>query len=320
MLEPAIAQALAADGRRLVITGAGGWLGLATLDLLGAALGDDLPKRVRAFGSTARTLRLSDGTPILQRPLADLPWLPQEPTIVLHTAFLTKDRAEAMDEAQYRAANAAISQTVLNALGPIGAQALFLASSGAAAKADDSQASPAMRLYGAMKREDEDRFAQWAQDTGHTAVIARLYALAGPRINKPQAYAIASFMLDALAARPIAVRSPREVVRAYAAIREVMSLSFALILQGQGVTRFDSGGTPLELAQVAAQVAALVPGASVTRAPITDPASDIYHGDGEAYAGLLAQHAITPVPLQDEIARMLDWIVQAQAFKLTSIA
>jgi len=26
------------------------------------------------------------------------------------------------------------------------------------------------------------------------------------------------------------------------------------------------------------------------------------------------------VPLQDEIARMLDWIVQAQAFKLTSIA
>jgi len=305
MLEPAIAQALKADGRRIVITGAGGWIGLATLDLLGTALGEDFAKRVRAFGSSDRTLRLSDGTPILQRPLADLAWLPREPTIVLHTAFLTKDRAEAMDEAAYRAANAAIRDRVMGALDPIGAQAIFVASSGAAAKADDPQASPAMRLYGAMKREDEAIFTNWAERKGKTAVIARLYALAGPRINKPQAYAIASFILDALAARPIAVRSPREVVRAYAAIREVMSLAFALLLQGPGVTRFDSGGAPLELAQVAAKVAALVPGASVTRAALTDPVGDIYHGDGAAYAALLAAHAIAPVPLRTALAETL---------------
>lgn len=305
MLDPAIARALSEDGRRIVITGAGGWLGLATLDLLAEALGDGFDKRVRAFGSTDRVLRLADGTPVLQRPLADMAWLPQEPTIVLHTAFLTKDRAEAMDEATYRAANAAIRDTVLGALGPIGAEAILVASSGAATKADDPAAALAMRLYGAMKLEDESAFAQWAQDTDNTAVIARLYALAGPRINKPQAYAIASFILDALAGRPIAVRAPRRVLRAYAAIREVMSLAFALLIAGKGVTRFDSGGEPLELADVAALVADLVPGARVERAAITEADADIYHGDGAAYAALLAAHGIAPVALRDALAETI---------------
>jgi UDP-glucuronate decarboxylase len=299
MLEPWVANALREDDRRIIITGAGGWLGLATLDLLGAALGDQLAKRVCAFGSTTRMLRLADGTPLLQRPLADMAWLPHAPSIVLHTAFLTKDRAEAMDEAQYRAANAVIRDTVLGALGPIGAQSVFVASSGAAAKADDPR--PAMALYGAMKREDEAAFAQWAQDTDNRAVIARLYALAGPRINKPQNYAIASFCQDALSGRPIEVRAPREVIRAYVAIREVMSLAFSLLLDGQGVVRFDSGGTPLELAQVAALISP-----SVARAPITQGPPDTYHGDGPAYAALLRENGITPVPLAQALRETLE--------------
>jgi len=308
MLDPAVAQALVADGRRIVITGAGGWIGLATLDLLHTALGDQFGKRVRAFGSSTRVLRLSDGTQVLQRPLDDMAWLPNEPTIVLHTAFLTKDRAEAMDEARYRAANDAIRQQVLKALGPIGAKAVFVASSGAAAKADDPAASPAMRLYGAMKREDEDLFAAWARENGASAAITRLYALAGPYINKPQNYAIASFMLDALAGRPIEVRAPRRVVRAYVAIREVMSLVFALLLQGEGVTSFDTGGEALELEQVAREVAALVAGAQVERAAITAPDADIYHGDSAAYAALLARYGITPVPLRQALAETIDYL------------
>ena len=297
-----LAAALAADGRRIVITGAGGWLGLATLDLLADVLGADVvEKRVRCFGASARALRLSDGTPILQRPLADMGWLPAQPTLVLHLAFLTKDRAEAMDEAAYRAANRAITQTVLDALGPIGAQGVFVASSGAATRADDAAASPAMRLYGAMKRDDEDAFAQWAQANGQTAVIARLFNLAGPRINKWGAYALASFVADALAGRPIEVRAPRPVVRSCVAIREVMALVFALLLEGAGVTGFDSGGEPMELADLARAVAALVPGASVVRAPVTLHDADIYHGDSAAYAALLARHGIAPVPLADAL-------------------
>ncbi|WP_206237840.1 NAD-dependent epimerase/dehydratase family protein [Novosphingobium terrae] len=306
LLAPAIADRLIADHRRIVVTGAGGWLGLATLELLAGTLGDAFARRVVAFGSSNRVLRLRDGTQVMQRPLADMAWLPEAPTLVLHLAFLTKDRAEAMDEDAYRAANRAISQSVLEALKPIGAQALFLASSGAAAKAEDAAASPAMRLYGAMKRDDEDVFAQWARDTGHRAVIGRVYAVSGPHMNKPEAYALASFMRDALDGRPIAVRAPHQVIRSYVAIRELMSLVFALLLDAEGgVERFDSGGDPLELADVAQAVADAVPGTQVTRAAITSDRPDRYHGDGAHYAALLAQHGIAPVALATQVHEAL---------------
>lgn len=305
-LEPEVASALVEDGRRIVITGAGGWIGLAALDLLAAALGDRFEKRVRAFGSNTRALRLADGSQVLQRPLADMAWLPKEPTIVLHTAFLTKDRAEAMDEAAYIAANRAISESVLKALNSIGAEAIFVASSGAAAKADDPDAGAAMRLYGALKREDEGRFAAWADETGHRAVIARIYALTGPHINKPGAYAIASFIHDAIAARPVEVRAPRRVVRAYVAIRELMSLAFAALLASKGVLRFDSGGEPMELGEIAGVVAAQT-GTGVRRAEITTGPADIYHGDDAAYRALLAEFGIAPVPLATQVAEMIAW-------------
>ncbi|NOW46772.1 nucleoside-diphosphate-sugar epimerase [Novosphingobium sp. SG751A] len=309
-LAPEVARALVEDGRRIVITGAGGWIGLATLDLLANALGDKFEKRVRPFGSNTRALRLADGAQVLQRPLADMAWLPKEPTIVLHTAFLTKDRAEAMEEDAYIAANRAISEAVLKALNPIGAEAIFVASSGAAAKADDPSASAGMRLYGALKREDEERFAAWADETGKRGVIARIHALTGPYINKPGAYAIASFIEDAMAGRPVEVRAPKRVVRAYVAIRELMSLVFAALAPATGTLRFDSGGEAMELGEIAGVVAAQT-GTSVKRAEITTGPSDIYHGDDTAYRALLADYGIAPVPLAAQVAEMIAWAQQS---------
>ena len=79
-------------------------------------------------------------------------------------------------------------------------------------------------------------------------MIARLFNLSGPYINKHQAYALAQFILDAQAGRPVEVRAPKPVYRSFVSIRELMSLAFALLGQStSGVTRFDSGGEVLEL-------------------------------------------------------------------------
>ncbi|WP_342248758.1 NAD-dependent epimerase/dehydratase family protein [Sphingomonas sp. OTU376] len=312
MLEPAIAHALADTDRPIVITGASGWLGLATLDLLERALGEAFADRVQCFGSAPRDLDLGDGRVVRQYALADLAAVARPGAWVLHFAFLTKDRAEAMDDAAYRAANQQISDTVLAGLDAVDAAAVFVASSGAAYKAEDPAASPAMRLYGAMKREDEDRFADWATARGKRAVIGRIFNITGPFINKHQAYAMASFILDALATRPIEVRAPREVIRGYVAIRELVSLIFALLGDApSGVTRFDTGGEALELGAVAAVVAEALQGPGVSRAPVTDPVADRYAGDGEAYAALLARHGITPVPLGQQVVETADYLQAA---------
>lgn len=304
-LDPAALAALAATDARIVVTGAGGWLGLATLELLRDALGETFDTRVVAFGSSARTLRLRDGV-VEQRPLAELAMLPPTPTWVLHYAFLTKDRAAAMDDDAYVAACKTIRETVLAALDPIGAEAVFVASSGAAERADDPAASREMRLYGRLKRDDEGAFAGWAATTGKRAVIARIFNLTGPYINKHAAYAMASFILDALAGRAITVRAPREVIRGYVAIRELISLALALLGEC-GVTRFSTGGEPLELGEVARAVADALGGA-VERAPVSEATADRYVGDTQGYAALLSHSGIAPVALDRQIAETADWL------------
>jgi nucleoside-diphosphate-sugar epimerase len=302
MLSSAAAARLAAGDERIVITGASGWLGLATIDLLRDALGSRFDNRVALFGSSARPLILRDGDTVQQHPLQDLPRLPERPTWLLHFAFLTKDRAETLSEEAYRAANRLISDTVSGALDRIGTTALFLASSGAAQKADDHSASPAMRLYGSMKRDDEALFAHWAEAADRRAVIGRIFNIAGPYINKHQAYALASFILDAQAGHPVRVTAPRPVIRSYVAIRELVSLCVQLLAtDGAEVVRFDSGGEELELGDVAAIVADVLGAPGVERAPITVPEADRYVGDVARYAALLRTHQVDPVPFHEQV-------------------
>ncbi|MFT4026843.1 MAG: NAD(P)-dependent oxidoreductase [Novosphingobium sp.] len=313
MLEPAIVRLIAEGQQHIAIAGAGGWIGLATLDLLERALGDSMASRVSCYGSNARLLTLRSGRQVPQRPLADLPRLEVQSIWLLHFAFQTKDRAEAMSEAEYRAINDGISATILDAARTLPVEALFVASSGAAVKASNLLASPAMRLYGQMKLDDEARFAAWAQDSGRRAVIGRIFNITGPYINKHQAYAIANFILDALEGRPIEVRATRQVIRAYVAIRELMSLVFALMADtDSGVIRFETGGQELELEAVAQAVAEVIGddrgdgGINVMRAIVSDIVADSYVGDAAAYAALLAQYGIQPVPLNQQIVEMAD--------------
>lgn len=312
-----IVTALRQSPQRIVVTGASGWLGRATLDLLHDALGDAFATRVVCFGSQRGEVWLSPTRVVEQRPLSELGALPAQPTLLLHFAFLGKDRAEAMAEPEYRAANRAIRQTVLDALDRIGVEAVFVASSGAARHADDPSASPAMRLYGTLKREDEDAIATWAEANAARAVIGRIFNISGPHINKVDSYALSSFLLDALAGGPVVVRARNEVRRSYVTIRELMSLVFALLLEGrEGITRFDSGGETIELGELARIIASSMD-CSVERPTLRTGAADIYLGGDQSYRHLLTRHGIASVPLAEQIAETATFLkTRSAAFEM----
>lgn len=314
---PSALQAIAADRRRIVVVGASGWIGKAVLTMLDAALGRaQAAARIVCFGSTARTLEITPCFMMAQQSLADLAALAPAPTLLLHLAFLTKDKVGSIDDAAYSRENRALSEHVLAALGSVGVDRLFVASSGAAAFADDPAAAHDLRLYGALKRDDEARFAAWAEaDPDHRrAVIARIFNISGPFINKHGTYALASFILDALAGRPIRVRAPMAVTRGYVGVDELLSLVFAILLAAEAPTvlRFDTGGEPLELGDVAAQVAKVL-GGSVDRVAITDAAGNQYVGDHAGYGRLLARFQIDHVPLDHQINETARFIAAAPA-------
>ncbi len=310
-LAPAVAGQVAQDGRRIVVIGAGGWIGQSVLEMLHAALGPAaFRERVVCFGSSARTLRLTNGAGIKQAPLAGLSALPPQRSIVLHLAFLTKDKVASMAEAEYVAANRRISDTVFNRLDHIGTDRIFIASSGAAAFADDVDAAADLRLYGQLKRDDEERFAAWALAAeGRAAAIGRLYAVSGPFINKPQTYALADLILSVLAGHPAEVRAPMPVYRSYVAVREVVSFVMAHLLQQSAppVIRFDTGGEPLELGMLAHAIESVLGGQAVRRPPV-DASPNRYLGDHARWQSLLAEHQLSHLPIEQQIVETAAWL------------
>ena len=309
------AERLVVGPWRIAVTGAGGWLGLATLELLHLALGADFERRVVCFGSSRRVLHLRDGLEVSQKPLSELGREEPSPSLLLHLAYLTQDMAKGMTAVDYEAANRAISSAVLEALDGLGVEGVFLASSGAARMADDPAADPSKRLYGRLKVEDEARFAVWAERSGGRAAIARIFALSGPYINKPGAYALASFIDDALDGRPPTVRAPRPVYRSWVAISELMSVVFGVLTDPKAcVERFDTAGAAdLEMADAAWAVArALSRPGEVDRAPIVDPVAERYCGDLDAYASLIGRYSVQRVAFDEQVRHTARYMAESR--------
>lgn len=309
-LSPSVSKSLARSNQRIIVTGAGGWLGLATLHLIANAIGDDWTDRVACFGSSHRILMLRDGRSIIQHPLEELAELEFHPSLLLHLAFLTKDRVSGMDEAEYRAANRKLADIVHSALNRIAVNGIFIASSGAAYSANNNDAAHDMQVYGQLKLDDERLFHEWAEHERKTAVIARIFNVAGPYINKHQTYALASFIRDALANRPIAIRASHRVVRGFVAIRELMSLVFALLLADDAtISHFDTGGEALELSELAELVATALGPVPVERAPIRSDQTDYYVGNKQCYDVLLERYSIQSVPLIEQIRETSEFLI-----------
>ena len=306
------ARRLAASSDRIVVIGAGGWLGMATLELLDSLLGEAFDRRVVCFGSVPRTLALRRRT-AGQQAIAGLADLPARPSLVLHLAYLTQEKANIMPHADYVAANRDISSLVLGSLDRLGAKGLFLPSSGAVYRAEDPDASASMRLYGALKRDDEAAFAAWADQNHRRAVIARVFNLSGPHIPTPSGYALGAFIADALAGRPIAIAATRPVLRSYVAIRELMSVVFGLLTDGEGgVTRFDTAGDEgLEMDAIASVVAEVF-GAEhgMVRPPMGQGAPDRYIGDASVYKALRHRLAVESVDFPQQV-RETAWFMAA---------
>ena len=307
---PIVVESLAQSNQRIIVTGAGGWLGLATLHLIANAIGEHWTERVACFGSSHRVLTLQDGRSIIQCPLEELENLDFRPSLLLHLAFLTKDRVSEMDEAEYRSANRKLAHIVHSALNRIGVNGIFIASSGAAYSANNNDAAHDMQVYGQLKLDDERLFNDWAESEGKTAVITRIFNVAGPYINKHQTYALASFIRDALAKRPIAIRASHRVVRGFVAIRELMSLVFALLLaDGSGIWHFDTGGEAMELAELAEAVAVAIGPVPVERASIQSDQTDYYVGDKQPYNLLLKKYGVQSVPLIEQIYETSQFLI-----------
>jgi len=178
-------------------------------------------KSVTLFGSHARRHRAPDGTEIAVLGLEDIRAEHVDGAIVIHLAYLTKEKVDILGERAFTDGNLAIDDFLLNALAEGRPKSLFIASSGAAALAESGRGREA---YGVCKLRQEDRFLAWSAKTGVPTLVGRIFNIAGPYINKTDSYAVGSFATQARRLGKIKVEARIPVFRSFLHVKDLCDL------------------------------------------------------------------------------------------------
>jgi nucleoside-diphosphate-sugar epimerase len=287
-LPPFLFERLQSTAYEFIITGGGGWIGQAALEVLDSAFGDNLGKRVAVYGSCDRTLSLRSGRTVACRELKHIAAANADPKIVLHCAFLTKDRLQDQTVENFVAANEKICDMVASALEKADLHGLFIPSSGAVYKKGTRELDGDLQAnaYGVMKIRDELRFTRLASSKNVPLCMPRLFNLAGPFINKLDTYALASMIKCVMANKPIKISAAHHVVRSYVHVADLLALAFAMLLEPNtdDTPVFDTAGDDiLEMADLAAHVRKSLdrPDLPIERPPMIKGNEDIYVGDNK---------------------------------------
>ena len=313
---PHVAARLRAFDGPIVVTGAGGWLGHATLEMLDAALGDDVVHRVAAFASSARPMRLRSGKTIEVRPLDHLPREGPSRALLFHYAYLGKEKVAELGIERFVQTNRAINERVLRYCGGIAEGGVFFASSGAAKFAAGSPEDRDREPYGAEKIRDESRFLG-LQSLKRAVCVSRIFNMTGPFINKLSEYAIATVLVDIANGGPIKLRANRRVLRSFVHVRDVVDLAMHLVLERNAPSEpFDVAGEEVvEIGELAQRAARLTghPDIAIERPPLVPVSDDPYLGDWMTFYKMSRGAGVEPARLDRQILDTAEFLGAARS-------
>jgi nucleoside-diphosphate-sugar epimerase len=292
---------------RVVLTGPSGWIGQAMIDALARAFGGRLEGRVVAFGSSPHSMRLASGERLEVRGLETITPDDVAGAHVIHLAYLTKEKADQLGEANFAATNRAIDDALLGAIASAPPASLFVASSGAAALAERGVDRHA---YGLAKLHQEARFLERAAALDVPAIVGRIFNLAGPHINKLQSYAISNFALQAAETGAIRIEAPVPVFRSYLHVEDLCALVIGAARKGIGrAAPIDLCGAQVaEMADIARLVAEASAGVPIRRGLIDFTRPSAYLGDPTQTLVLAMEVGLDLRPLAVQVRDTVAWL------------
>jgi UDP-glucuronate decarboxylase len=308
---PDVAARLAEPDVHFVVTGGGGWLGRAALEILAGVYGEELGGRVSVFGERAKTLVLRSGRCIQSRPLSEIVES-RAGSIILHFAYLTRGHAARIPFDNYVSTNRSISSLVAETAAQKKARGIFLPSSGAVYRKDrtldvDLCANP----YGVLKLEDEARFGELRNRFPVVVVIFRIFNLSGPFMNHSTDYALGSILLDILGERAIRIGAPHPVVRSYTHVGDLLNIALSMLVREESAGPLDAGGRPeIEIGELARRAARLIgkPNIKISRPQFEAGSPDIYTAHCDCYYALASAVGLNLRTLDEQIVETAEFL------------
>lgn len=275
----------------VAVTGVTGWLGRAAAEVA-AASGHEL----RAFASAPSSLWLDQGGELEVRPLAELPDTPHD--VLLHYAFLTRERVGEVGHDAYIEANREITRTVLEAITAQRPAAVVHASSGAAVDHGSLADDP----YGALKAGDEQAFDAAAG----RCLNLRVFNVSGPWMTKPGGFVISDLIRQAGDGGPLRVAAGHPVIRSYVDVEDLAFLALTWALSDASSATVETvGEREVEIGELAAMVIDLVRPANtdIDRRYRSFAKPDRYVGESDAFHALAERLGVRIRPLTEQLER-----------------
>ncbi len=234
---------------QILITGATGWVGRETIALLQRSLGGGFNRHVTLAGSRDSTI-VVNGQTLHVRRLFDISSEEHFETVI-HLAFLTQEKANILGAEDFARLNREISDFVYRLSDRSHVSQILVASSGAADPAVlDVFKDPAKRIYGELKRESEELFAQLRDHDRTKVEICRIWSISGSHFLTPTKYALGNFIEQAKSTGSIHLANSALVKRAYIDAGEMMGVLLLDLFKGPG-RLISSGGFETTLQDLA---------------------------------------------------------------------
>ena len=289
-------------------------MGRNAVDLLIGELGAAFADRVVLSASRARQLPTVAGA-IAMLPTPDLVGLAPVPrTLIIHCGFPTHDQVDVMGESAYTDSITRLRVTMQYVIERLGAIDMVYISSGAATSVERGvDVAQRTQVYGQAKLDDEAAYAEAMARTGGRLCIVRAFALSGPYMTKPEAYALGSMIMQAESTGCIEVRATHPVRRSYMAIDDMLRIAMHVVgeLESGDSATFETAGEIVEMGELAARVLDVLgaDASAVVRPPMDpDAPADDYLGDPAVVRAVATRAGITPAPLDEQIAVTAKWL------------
>jgi len=286
---------------RVLVTGAGGWFGRTAI-----AMTREARLALLATGSKDQHIEIDGQSQAVKAQSPDV-ISAFEPTVVVDTAFLTRERLPVLGHNAYVETNQKLIDQSLT-IAALPSVRKYIGFSSGVTKHLASQDSFSLKdnPYAAQKRVYEIKMSDLSNSLKKDISIARIWSVTGRYVTKLASFAFTDLISQAHLGK-VNIKSGHLVYRRYCAVEEVLALAL-LPLGHDSNPIFDTGGNLIEIGELAKLVVDLVnPKAEIHRQLDPSLPTDDYHSDSMDWGKLSRIAELSQDTVRNQIIRVLDY-------------
>ena len=296
------------NSSKVLITGATGWLGRETVArVLEGKLDGISNNNLLLASSNGRDLELDSLGVFPTNALAEFSDTKSKDAIdgLVHLAFITKDKTAEYSFSDYVAKNIELISAACKIIEREKPKWVVVVSSGAIIDRStmENENNVLRNPYGFCKRIEEALIAESARKVGANIVIGRLWGGTGLYMPIKRAYAISDFIESAKEKNAISINSGGDVIRRYCDAGDFMEVLIRAALKGE-TTTIDSGGSIIEVGELAKLISARLGEIPITRSQSPTPLDD-YYPRGSEFEDLAKSVGVQLHGIDEQVLRTL---------------